>query len=128
MFPSRRRRLFVDFKLQGMLLAHVAIYWVYCLLSVTLVACCWVVLVQRPATSVRAVSHPGPEFRSRAVGLDPPVAAGLDGLPAFEQSLCRPDGAIASSDEGTRQRQGGSAGQIRGPATSGLSSPTTSIG
>ena len=51
MFLSRRRRLFVDFKLQGALLMHTTIYWFYCLLSVVLIACCWVVFVQRPGTS-----------------------------------------------------------------------------
>jgi hypothetical protein len=51
MFLSRRRRLFVDFKLQGALLLHTTIYWFYCLLSVVLIGCCWVVFVQRPGTS-----------------------------------------------------------------------------
>lgn len=48
---ARRRRLFVDFKLQGVLLAHTAIYWLYCLLSVTLTATCWVVFAHRPGSS-----------------------------------------------------------------------------
>lgn len=51
MFSTRRRRLFVDFKLQGVLLVHTAIYWFHCLLSVMLIAFCWIILVERPGTS-----------------------------------------------------------------------------
>ena len=51
MFFSRRRRLFVDFKLQGALVLHATLYWFYCLLSVSLIAFCWIIVVQRPATS-----------------------------------------------------------------------------
>ena len=53
---TRRRRLFVDFKLQGVLLAHTAIYWCYCLLSVTLTATCWVVFAHRPGSSAELFS------------------------------------------------------------------------
>ena len=53
---TRRRRLFVDFKLQGVLLAHTAIYWCYCLLSVTLIARCWVVFAHRPGSSAELFS------------------------------------------------------------------------
>jgi hypothetical protein len=51
MSQIRRRRLLVDAKLQGALLSHVALYWLYCLLSVTMVALVWIVFVKRPPTS-----------------------------------------------------------------------------
>lgn len=46
-----RRKLFVDAKLQGALLAHTILYWFYCLLSVSVIAVAWIVLVKRPPTS-----------------------------------------------------------------------------
>lgn len=50
---SRRRRqqFMADRKLQGVLLAHSAIYWFYCLFSVTLIAVCWIIFSQQPETS-----------------------------------------------------------------------------
>ena len=51
MLPTRRRRLFVDLRLQGSLLLHATIYWFYCLLSVAFFACCWIVLSQHPVSS-----------------------------------------------------------------------------
>jgi hypothetical protein len=51
MLFSRRRRLFVDTKLQGALLVHTILYWFYCLLSVTLIAAVWIIFVNRPESS-----------------------------------------------------------------------------
>ena len=48
---KRRQRLFTDRQLQGTLLAHTAIYWFYCLFSVTLIAVCWIVFTQQPDSS-----------------------------------------------------------------------------
>lgn len=48
---KRRQKLFADRKLQGALLVHTSIYWVYCLFSVTLIAACWILFTQQPETS-----------------------------------------------------------------------------
>ncbi len=46
-----RRQHFVNSKVQGSLALRVVIYWLYCLLAVALMSCCWMVLFDRPATS-----------------------------------------------------------------------------
>lgn len=74
MLLVRRRRLFVDFKLQGALLLHTTIYWFYCLLSVVLIGCCWIVFVQRPGTS-------GELFRTLWHNLGPALIGSLLLLP-----------------------------------------------
>lgn len=48
MSQIRRRQLLVDVKLQGTLLAHVTLYWLYCLLSVVFFAFIWIVFSKRP--------------------------------------------------------------------------------
>ncbi|MBC8353440.1 MAG: hypothetical protein H8E66_15685 [Planctomycetes bacterium] len=48
---KRRHQMFADRKIQGALLAHTAIYWFYCLFSVTLVAVCWIIFTKQPETS-----------------------------------------------------------------------------
>ncbi len=48
---KRRHQLFADRKLQGALIAHTAIYWFYCLFSVTLIAVCWIIFKTEPQTS-----------------------------------------------------------------------------
>jgi hypothetical protein len=53
MSQIRRRRLFVDAKLQGALLSHVALYWAYCLLSVGFIAVVWIVFAKRPPSSAK---------------------------------------------------------------------------
>ncbi len=40
----RRRRLFVDSKVQGALLLRVFFYWVVCLITITLMLLCWSIL------------------------------------------------------------------------------------
>ena len=65
---TRRRRLFVDWKLQGWLLINTAIYWLYCLLSVTLIAFCWIILVQRPSTSGELLRLLGTNFGPALIG------------------------------------------------------------
>ena len=47
----RRRQLLVDGKVQGTLLSRVIVYWAYCLLSVTLLMTCWLVLTNPPGSS-----------------------------------------------------------------------------
>lgn len=49
--PRPRKRLLVDPKLQGALLAHTTLYWSYCLLSVGVIAVAWIVLAKQPSTS-----------------------------------------------------------------------------
>jgi hypothetical protein len=68
MLPTRRRRLFVDFKLQGALLVHTLIYWLYCLLSVSLIALCWIIFVQRPETSSQLFSTLWMNFGPALIG------------------------------------------------------------
>jgi hypothetical protein len=53
MSQIRRHRLFVDAKLQGALLTHVTLYWLYCLLSVGVIAIVWIVFAKRPPTSAK---------------------------------------------------------------------------
>ena len=49
---KRRHQLFADRNLQGALLVHTAIYWFYCLFSVTLIAVCWIIFTKQPESSV----------------------------------------------------------------------------
>lgn len=51
MSQIRRRQMFVDARLQGALLLQVALYWLYCLLSVAFVALIWIVFIKRPLSS-----------------------------------------------------------------------------
>lgn len=51
MKDERRRRLLADRKLQGALLVHTTLYWFYTLFSVALIALCWIVFIQKPATN-----------------------------------------------------------------------------
>jgi hypothetical protein len=51
MSQKRRQRLLVDFKLQGNILVHTALYWLYCLLGIAFIASCWILWVQRPNTA-----------------------------------------------------------------------------
>ena len=57
-------RLLADPKVQGALILRAASYWLYCLLSVTLMMVCWVVIAERPASSTEmwntVVSRCGP--------------------------------------------------------------------
>jgi hypothetical protein len=48
---KRRRQFIADRQLQGALLVHTAIYWFYCLFSVTLIAVCWIILTKQPESS-----------------------------------------------------------------------------
>jgi hypothetical protein len=51
MTPTRRRILLIDRKVQGALLVRTTIYWFYCLLSITLIAACWIVFTTTPTSS-----------------------------------------------------------------------------
>jgi hypothetical protein len=51
MTKGRRHQRFADRKIQGALLAHTAIYWFYCLFSVTLVSVCWIIFTKPPESS-----------------------------------------------------------------------------
>jgi hypothetical protein len=42
--PFRRKRLFVDPRVQGALVVRVVVYWFLCLLTVTLMLLCWRIL------------------------------------------------------------------------------------
>lgn len=46
---AKRRQYFVDTKVQGGLLLRAASYWLFCLLSVSLMVLCWHVLTGPPA-------------------------------------------------------------------------------
>ena len=48
---KRRHQMLADRKIQGALLAHTAIYWFYCLFSVTLIAVCWIIFTKQPESS-----------------------------------------------------------------------------
>jgi hypothetical protein len=48
---KRRHKLIADRRIQGTLLAHTAIYWFYCLFSVTLIAVCWIIFTKQPESS-----------------------------------------------------------------------------
>ncbi len=50
MFPSRRRRLFLD-SVQTTLMLRVVAYWFFCLLAAALMACCWIAWAEPPASS-----------------------------------------------------------------------------
>lgn len=54
---KRRHQLFADRKIQGALLAHTAIYWFYCLFSVTLIAVCWIIFTKQPESSAELFSQ-----------------------------------------------------------------------
>jgi len=47
----RRQRKFVDASIQGALVFRILGYWLYCLLAVFLLNCCWVTVTVRPASS-----------------------------------------------------------------------------
>ena len=66
--PIRRRKLFVDVKLQGALLAHTTMYWSYCLLSVGVIAVAWIVLAKKPATSADLFEHLWQNFGPALIG------------------------------------------------------------
>jgi hypothetical protein len=66
--PIRRRKLFVDVKLQGALLAHTTMYWSYCLLSVGVIAVAWIVLAKKPATSADLFDHLWQNFGPALIG------------------------------------------------------------
>ena len=51
MSDKRRWQLFVDRRVQGALLARVAIYWLTFLLCVALLEACWIVVTQGPRSS-----------------------------------------------------------------------------
>ena len=51
MSHERRRRLLANRQLQGKLLLQTITYWLYCLLSVTLLAACWIIFTRHPASS-----------------------------------------------------------------------------
>ena len=53
MASKRRRQLFVNRNLQGRLLFQAVVYWLYCLLSISLFAACWIILVKRPTSSAQ---------------------------------------------------------------------------
>jgi hypothetical protein len=56
MSQKRRQRLLVDLKLQGNILVHTALYWLYCLLGIAFVAASWILCVQHPNTSGELLS------------------------------------------------------------------------
>ena len=64
----RRRRLIVDAKLQGALLTHVVLYWLYCLITVLLIALVWIVFAKRPSTSADLVEQLWGNFGPVLVG------------------------------------------------------------
>jgi hypothetical protein len=60
-YKRLRKHLFVDPKVQGALILRVALYWVVCLISMTLMLLCWQMLVG-PAQPFR--QHLGDMFAS----------------------------------------------------------------
>lgn len=50
MRSQRRRHIYID-HVQTVLVVRVVAYWLYCLLAATLIACCWIALTERPASS-----------------------------------------------------------------------------
>lgn len=68
MSVTRRRRLLVDWKLQGGLLLNNTLYWFYCVLSVALVASCWIVFAGRPSSSAELVRLLGMNFGPALLG------------------------------------------------------------
>ena len=65
MSRQSRKQYFVNGKVQGNLAYRVAMYWFYCLLVVGVMGSCWMVLFDRPGSSV--------EFFSRLVGQTAPI-------------------------------------------------------
>jgi hypothetical protein len=65
MFNSRRRQLFID-GLQTVVMVRVVAYWLFCILASSLMACCWIAWLDRPASSGELFSlllrHYGPVF------------------------------------------------------------------
>ncbi len=57
MSTHRRRKMFVDAKVQGALLFRVVMYWCYCLLGVTCLLACWSVFTVRPETSAELLKY-----------------------------------------------------------------------
>lgn len=51
MSQIRRRQILVDGKLQGTLVFHAMLYWLYCLLTVSVIATIWIVFSKRPSGS-----------------------------------------------------------------------------
>lgn len=60
----RRTQLLVDRPVQGTLLLRTVAYWLYCLLAVAMMASCWIIVRDRPATSGELLTqiwlHSGP--------------------------------------------------------------------
>lgn len=57
----KRRRIFVDRKVQGALSIRVAVYWFCCLLSVALLSACWTAIKQGPMSAVQLVQAIAPQ-------------------------------------------------------------------
>ena len=53
MSQIRRRQILVDAKLQGTLVFHALLYWLYCLLTVSVIATVWIVFSRRPPSSAQ---------------------------------------------------------------------------
>ena len=82
MSARKRTQLFVDRKVQGMLIVRVTMYWLYCLLSISLLMVCWVAFTDRPATS-------GELFQKTFGQFGPALGASLVALPIVILDLLR---------------------------------------
>lgn len=65
MWKQRRQQLFID-NVQRALILRVVAYWLFCLLSAMLMACCWMAWADPPGSSVelcaRILKHYAPAF------------------------------------------------------------------
>ncbi|MCA9268009.1 MAG: hypothetical protein KDA41_06040, partial [Planctomycetales bacterium] len=57
MARKARQQFLVDGKVQGSLAFRVAMYWLYCLLAVAVMSSCWMLLFDRPTTSVEFLNR-----------------------------------------------------------------------
>ncbi len=74
MARNKRKKLFVDRKVQGTLLLRVVLYWIYCLAAVILLVACWSVITDKPSSSNEL-------FRRLAVHYAPGILASFLLLP-----------------------------------------------
>jgi len=56
MWNTRRQRIYLD-RVQSVLVVRILAYWLYCLLAASLMACCWVIWVDPPASSAQLFGH-----------------------------------------------------------------------
>jgi len=78
----RRRRLIVDPKIQGDLIARTVMYWLFCLLTVTLLLLCWQIATSPGATIPEYLDQLWYQF-------SPPAIASLLLLPLLMMDAAR---------------------------------------